>query len=273
MQKKQNPRNPKYNSFTISRDSFVDLGRMDRMDRLQQPCISSAKPSVGFNVNGFYTKKKGRLEYFLHCAVKRSLDISFSIIIILFIVSWMTVLLSVLLKLGGGGPFFFIEKRDKGRKRLFSAIRFSTEIPGKRMALEASGYFNLHASRIGRFMISHRLDNLPQFINVLIGDMSVIGPKSYPHNESLTYEHQIPGYYRRYGVRPGIFSLESLYNLPGEPGSIRNMSSKTRMDLFYNNHWSPCMDVKIILRLLSKMTGLGLIYPKIISGRLLEEII
>jgi lipopolysaccharide/colanic/teichoic acid biosynthesis glycosyltransferase len=99
-------------------------------------------------------------------------------------------------------------------------------------------------------------------MNVLLGDMSLIGPKSFREEDASHHEQVLSGYSRRYAVKPGIYSLSPCSQEVLSEGNIQKMKARTRLDLFYINHWSVSLDFKLMLRALRKMAGISLNYSQ-----------
>jgi putative colanic acid biosynthesis UDP-glucose lipid carrier transferase len=100
---------------------------------------------------------------------------------------------------------------------------------------------------IGRFLRRTSLDELPQFFNVLMGDMSVVGPRPHalPHNE--LYKDKLAMYMQRHRVKPGITGWAQINGHRGETDTDEKMAHRVQFDLYYIQHWSFWMDLKIIL--------------------------
>ncbi|HNK30203.1 MAG TPA: sugar transferase, partial [Ferruginibacter sp.] len=111
--------------------------------------------------------------------LKRAIDITVSAFVITFLLSWITALIAILIKLDSRGPVFFLQKRNKRRGELFSCIKFRSMVCNADADTLPAGKNDQRITRFGAFLRRYHLDELPQFFNVLLGDMSVIGPR--PH--------------------------------------------------------------------------------------------
>ena len=109
---------------------------------------------------------------------------------------------------------------------------------------------DMRITRVGRFIRKTSIDELPQFINVLIGDMSVVGPRPHMISHSKIYSKKINRYLMRNLVKPGVTGLAQVRGLRGEIEKQADMENRVRLDLFYINNWSFALDVKIILQTL-----------------------
>jgi len=109
---------------------------------------------------------------------------------------------------------------------------------------------------VGRFLRNHYLDELPQFFNVLWGDMSVIGPRPHMVSENVKFDGLIKNYAYRNKVKPGITGLAQVMGYVGETDNVSKMKSRVNMDIFYVRHWSPKLDIAILYRTIRKSLGI-----------------
>jgi putative colanic acid biosynthesis UDP-glucose lipid carrier transferase len=188
-------------------------------------------------------------------AVKRSIDIVFSAILILLLLSWLIPVIAILVKINSRGPVFFRQKRNGQGGKLFSCIKFRTMKVNMEADLLTARVNDNRITRPGRILRRHHLDELPQLFNVLAGDMSLIGPRPYMITENLYYESRLEFYSRRNAVKPGITGLAQSF---GHFGSIEDMEqAKERFDLDirYIRRWSLGMDLKILFRTFTLIFG------------------
>lgn len=177
--------------------------------------------------------------------LKRGFDIVFSLLVIVFIFSWLMPILALLIKLDSRGPVFFVQERGGKDGKTFRCIKFRT------MRHEASKQFKLaqkndpRITRVGAWLRKTSLDELPQFFNVLLGDMSVVGPRPHAVQVDAEYQDKVPNYMARYIVKPGITGISQVSGLRGRDWEI--MPSRVKYDLYYIQHWSFWLDLKIIL--------------------------
>ena len=177
---------------------------------------------------------------------KRSFDILFSLFIMLFVFSWLYPILAILIKLESAGPVFFVQIRTGRNNRNFKCYKFrSMYVNGDADKRQAT--LNDHRiTQIGCFMRKTSLDELPQFFNVLIGNMSIVGPR--PHMVVLTEEYsQLTEKYKaRHTLRPGITGWAQILGLRGEVKSPEAMLKRVDADVWYLKNWSFLLDLKII---------------------------
>ena len=191
--------------------------------------------------------KKLPFEFSENYIIKRVFDIIFSIMVCLFILTWLVPILWVLVKIESKGPLIFSQKREglDGIKFVcykFRSMKLNT-MSDKIHAVEN----DIRVTRIGSFIRKTSIDELPQFLNVIKGDMSVVGPR--PHLPSLSSEYQkdVDDYFKRHAVKPGITGLAQVSGYRGEIKKKSDIKNRVRLDIFYIENWSFLLDVKIIL--------------------------
>jgi exopolysaccharide biosynthesis polyprenyl glycosylphosphotransferase len=177
--------------------------------------------------------------------LKRSFDIVFSSLV-LVLLSPLMLLLALLVKLESPGPVFYAQERVGLDGLPFYALKFRSMVIG---AEEQSGPVwakqeDPRVTRLGRFMRRHSLDELPQFINVLFGEMSVVGPRPERPHFVEQFSQRIPRYMRRHIEKAGITGWAQVNGLRGDT----SIEERTRYDLYYVENWSLLFDLKIIAK-------------------------
>ena len=178
--------------------------------------------------------------------LKRIFDIFFSIFIIACILTWLIPILAFLIKMDSNGPVFFLQKRNKKSGRIFTCIKLRTMIVNEEAHLKQAAENDLRITRIGKFLREYHLDELPQLMNVLLGDMSVIGPRPHMISDNLNYIELVDHYSYRLKVKPGITGLAQVMGNVGPVIEIQKMKNRVGLDLYYIKHWSFALDVKIL---------------------------
>jgi len=180
-------------------------------------------------------------------AVKRSFDIFFSLLVILGIFTWLFPLIALLIKLDSRGPIFFKQKRTGKSNNNFWCWKFRTmKINSEADSIQAS-LGDSRITRIGGFLRRTSLDELPQFINVLLGNMSVVGPRPHMLSHTKEYSRKIERFMARHFVKPGITGLAQAKGYRGETKNVLFMKNRVKFDRFYIENWSIYLDIKIIL--------------------------
>jgi Undecaprenyl-phosphate glucose phosphotransferase len=187
--------------------------------------------------------KNAALENPWNQALKRCLDVVVSMAI-LVVASPVLLLIALLIKLDSPGPVFFLQERVGMDNRPFYMIKFRT------MRIDAEQYRTWttpddpRVTRLGRFLRRYSLDELPQFINVVLGEMSVVGPRPEQPRWVEHFQQQIPRYMRRHKEKAGITGWAQINGLRGDT----SIEERTRYDLYYIENWSILFDIKIIIR-------------------------
>jgi len=179
---------------------------------------------------------------------KRIFDVFFSLFVCVFLLSWLIPILWVLVKLESKGPLIFKQKREGINGDEFVCYKFrSMKINATANKVHATKN-DSRVTKIGAFLRKTSMDELPQFINVLLGDMSVVGPR--PHLESLSLEYQkdVDNYLKRHIVKPGITGLAQISGYRGEITKKSDIINRVRLDIFYIENWSFSLDIKIIIQ-------------------------
>ncbi|HMR15300.1 MAG TPA: exopolysaccharide biosynthesis polyprenyl glycosylphosphotransferase [Mariniflexile sp.] len=194
--------------------------------------------------------QEGTLNNEINKLIKRSFDIVFSMFIIIFVLSWLTVILFVLIKLESKGLLFYRHKRNGINYKEFYCYKFRSLTITKEVKGTYVKQGDNRVTAIGKFLRKTSFDELPQFINVLKGEMSVVGPR--PHMLSYTddYSKIIDKYnfIYRHHVKPGITGLAQIKGYRGEVETDNDIINRVKYDIFYIENWSLLLDLKIIIQ-------------------------
>lgn len=179
--------------------------------------------------------------------LKRIFDIIISLIVILCFLSWMIPVIGALIKLSSPGPVFFRQKRTGYHNKDFTCLKFRSMCVNCDADKIQATKDDKRISRVGRFLRKSNLDEFPQFINVLLGDMSVVGPRPHMLSHTEYYSKKIDKYMVRHSVLPGITGYAQVMGARGETKRIEDMQTRVEYDLWYMENWSFFLDIKIIL--------------------------
>lgn len=179
-------------------------------------------------------------------AVKRAFDIGFSLFVIIFVLSWLTPLLALIICLDSEGPIFFKQKRSGKINSTFYCLKFRTMRVNKEADIKQATQDDQRITKIGAFLRKTSLDELPQFFNVLMGDMSVVGPRPHMISHTEQYSRKIERFMARHFVKPGITGLAQAKGYRGETRELNMMKNRVRLDKFYIENWSLLLDIKIL---------------------------
>lgn len=203
-----------------------------------------------YNYQPVLSIQKATLNHDFNKLVKRTFDVVFSLFIIIFILPWVSVILFILIKLESKGPLFYKHKRNGINYKEFNCYKFRS----LKTIKEVKGTYvkenDNRVTKIGAFLRKTSIDELPQFINVLLGDMSVVGPR--PHMLSYTeeYSKKIDKYnfIFRHHVKPGVTGLAQVKGFRGEIKNDEDIINRIKYDIFYIENWSLLGDIKIIIQ-------------------------
>ncbi len=180
--------------------------------------------------------------------IKRVFDILISICILVFIFPWVYIFIWLGIKLTMPGRIFFLQKRTGIEGSTFICYKFRTMKPNGDADLLQAYDGDPRITPFGKFLRDTSLDEMPQFWNVLKGDMSIVGPRPHMLLHTSEYEKLIPQYVQRLAVRPGITGWAQVNGLRGETENIDKMRKRVEYDIWYIRNWSIGLDLKIIFR-------------------------
>ena len=190
--------------------------------------------------------KQSRANHIVCRFLKRSEDIVVSTIILLLI-SPILLLITISIKATSKGPIIFKQKRGGINNKEIVIYKFRS------MSTQDNGSIVKQATKndaritpIGKFLRKTSLDELPQFINVIQGKISIVGPRPHAVAHDLEYGNLIPEYNQRFLVKPGITGLAQINGWRGETDTLEKMQKRVDMDLDYINNWTLWLDIKII---------------------------
>ncbi len=180
---------------------------------------------------------------------KRAMDVMLAGMALL-LVAPLLLLIALLIKLESRGPVFFRQERGGLNGQPFSIYKFRTMVvhqpPQEGRAMQAVKS-DPRVTRLGRVLRNLSLDELPQLLNILNGDMSLVGPRPHPVSMDREYARQIPTYDQRFRVRPGLTGLAQVKGWRGETDTLHKMEMRVHYDNEYIDHYSLWLDVKIIV--------------------------
>ncbi len=188
------------------------------------------------------------LDNALNGIAKRAFDIVFASLVTIFILSWLIPLVGILIKLESKGPVFFIQKRNGINNKEFNCLKFRSMTPNDYADVKQATKNDPRVTKTGSFLRNSSLDEMPQFLNVLMGDMSIVGPRPHTIPMNQTFKTQIERYNSRHKIRPGITGLAQVRGFRGEIENPHQIRSRVRLDSFYINNWSFLLDMGIMVK-------------------------
>ena len=193
-----------------------------------------------------FTLREEPLQYELNRIIKRIFDIIFSLIVIVFIMFWLVPIIGVLIKLSSKGPIFFKQTRSGLNNKEFTCIKFRSMTVNDMSDVKQATKNDPRKTLIGSFLRKTSLDEMPQFFNVLMGDMSVVGPRPHMLKHTKDYAAIIDGYMVRQLVLPGITGSAQVNGFRGEIKSVDDMENRVKYDVWYLENWTLLLDIKLV---------------------------
>ncbi|MFA9212329.1 MAG: sugar transferase [Candidatus Methylacidiphilales bacterium] len=193
------------------------------------------------------------LENRLAKITKRIFDILFTLLAFFLILCWLIPLLALFIKLSSRGPVFFIQMRTGYKNKPFMCIKFRSMMVNDKADLQHAIKNDDRVTAIGYFLRKFSLDELPQFINVLLGQMSIVGPRPLMLKHTQENASQMKSFMDRHNVKPGITGLSQIKGYRGEMFDKRMLMNRLRFDLFYLSKWSLMLDIFIIYKSINLM--------------------
>lgn len=181
---------------------------------------------------------------------KRVFDIFFSSFVCVFILSWLVPILWIIIKIDSKGPLFFKQKRDGMNGTQFYCFKFRSMTINTEADIISASKNDKRITKVGSFLRKTSLDELPQFFNVLLGDMSVVGPRPHINLQTKKYIDEVENYLIRNSVKPGITGLAQISGYRGEVIKKSDIENRVKLDIFYIENWSFFLDIKIIIQTL-----------------------
>ena len=184
----------------------------------------------------------------LSSLLKRLFDIVFSLAVILFILSWLTPLIALVIKVESNGPVFFTQLRNGHNFKSFKCFKFRSMVKNPKADLVQASRNDSRVTVFGQLLRKTSLDEMPQFFNVLLGEMSVVGPRPHMLSHTDMYAKKIDKFMVRHFVKPGITGLAQVSGYRGEVESDKDIIGRVQHDIFYIENWSFFLDLKIIFQ-------------------------
>lgn len=180
--------------------------------------------------------------------LKRAFDIVFSLVFLCTLFPIIFVVVAIITKLTMPGPIFFKQKRTGYNGKEFYCLKFrSMKVNAQSDQLQATKD-DPRKTKWGNIMRKTNIDELPQFINVLKGEMSIVGPRPHMLKHTEQYSHLIGNYMVRHYVKPGVTGWSQVTGFRGETKELSQMEGRIKGDIYYIEHWSMWLDFYIIYK-------------------------
>lgn len=177
---------------------------------------------------------------------KRIFDFFFASLVIVFLLSWLMPLIALVIKLESRGPVLFKQLRTGKNGLPFYCLKFRSMRVNADSDSKQASKGDSRITKFGAFLRKSSLDELPQFFNVLRGEMSVVGPRPHMLSHTEYYSNAIDNFMERHIVMPGITGLAQISGYRGETKEVESMAKRVDADIKYLYNWSFLLDVKIV---------------------------
>jgi putative colanic acid biosynthesis UDP-glucose lipid carrier transferase len=235
----------------MEQEATLDIIQLERPQSTSIPLTEMARIRYMF-----YEMDQAYLDHTpssLYYPVKRAMDVTLSLIFIALVMSWLAPILALLIKLTSKGPVFFIQKRTGIYGTEFNCFKFRTLYVNDEADITQVSINDKRITPIGKFLRVTHLDETAQFFNVLIGDMSIVGPRPHMLYHTKHYSDCIPYYNLRLEVKPGMTGMAQVKDYIGEINGERELRKRIQWDIYYMKHRSIGLDIDILFRTAAKV--------------------
>lgn len=178
---------------------------------------------------------------------KRTFDIAFSIMVIFFILSWLIPIIALLIKLDSRGPVFFTQLRSGKNNEPFLCYKFRSLKVNRDAHNKQVTRDDKRLTRLGKFLRKTNIDELPQFLNVFRGEMSIVGPRPHMLKHTEEYSQMLNHYMVRHYVKPGVTGWAQINGYRGEIKKKKDLRGRIEHDIWYMENWTMWLDLRIIM--------------------------
>jgi putative colanic acid biosynthesis UDP-glucose lipid carrier transferase len=178
--------------------------------------------------------------------MKRAFDIVFSLLVLIICYPPLYIIAGLLIKFSSRGPILFKQKRTGIYGQEFDCYKFRTMMINTEADLKQAEKDDPRTTKIGSFLRRTNLDEFPQFVNVVMGDMSVVGPRPHMLMHTELYSQLVDKYMVRHLVKPGITGWAQITGYRGETRTLEQMEGRVKRDVWYLENWSFFLDLKIV---------------------------
>jgi putative colanic acid biosynthesis UDP-glucose lipid carrier transferase len=222
---------------------------------------------------GFAKKKKVKARFtgIFYIIGKRVFDVVVSLLLTILVLSWLIPILAILIKLDSKGPIFFVQTRIGFLGIPFRCYKLRTMIVNQDSDSQQAMYNDQRITRLGHFLRITSLDELPQFLNVIIGNMSIVGPRPFMKKDDQEFSITVSNYPLRYCAKPGITGMAQVKGYRGRTDNFLSIFHRYQWDAFYIRNARPSLDFKI-LRITASQTIKSLFSFKTIKLKQMERL-
>src|SRR5690554_1596834 len=180
--------------------------------------------------------------------MKRIFDLSFAIAVLLLVCSWLFPLVALAIKSTSKGPVLFKQLRHGKDNVPFNCLKFRTMIINKDADVRQAIKNDERITKVGKILRATSIDELPQIINVIRGEMSIVGPRPHAVPMNEVFAQEIDNFMFRHAVKPGITGLAQAKGYRGETKNFHDIHARYKLDMFYVKNWCLYFDSKIIIQ-------------------------
>ena len=187
--------------------------------------------------------------------LKRGFDVLFSLCFLCLLFPFVLLLVFVLTECTMPGRLFFVQKRTGLNGKTFKCYKFRTMRENPHSEVRQATKGDERVTRWGYIMRKTSLDETPQFINVLLGDMSIVGPRPHMLKHTDEFTEMVDGYMLRHQVKPGVTGWSQVNGYRGEIKKLEEIQNRVKYDLWYIDNWSFFLDIRIIFQTMTLCFG------------------
>ncbi|HWJ91376.1 MAG TPA: sugar transferase [Flavisolibacter sp.] len=244
--------------------SHLQPGQIFYEDKARLISINEPAPLPETNLHVVSIREK-------NLVFKRIFDLVTSILVIVFVLSWLLPILALIIKIDSRGPVFFIQKRVGAMGKVFYCLKLRTMVVNEQANTQQALNNDPRITSFGKFLRVSCLDELPQFFNVLIGHMSIVGPRPHMIRDCKEFSKIVKHYNYRNLVKPGITGMAQVKGYRGKTNDYYDVSHRYKWDMFYVKNRSLNLDMRIMgLTIVSTFTAL---FTTLFASRDREQVV
>lgn len=180
--------------------------------------------------------------------IKRAFDLMVSIVMLCSFFPIICLIVGIFIKLTSPGPIFFVQKRTGKDGKDFNCYKFRSMVVNQDADKLQATANDPRKTPLGNFIRNTSIDEIPQLINVFLGNMSLVGPRPHMVKHTEMYSKLIDNYMDRHAVKPGITGWAQVTGLRGETKELSQMENRVKADIWYIQNWSFLLDIKILIK-------------------------
>jgi undecaprenyl-phosphate galactose phosphotransferase/putative colanic acid biosynthesis UDP-glucose lipid carrier transferase len=190
--------------------------------------------------------RKEPLQSLTNRVLKRMFDVIFSLVVVIILFSWIFPIIAIIIKLTSKGPVFFVQERTGKDGEAFSCFKFRSMTVNSDSDNKQATKNDARVTRFGAIMRKTSIDELPQIINVLLNNMSLVGPRPHMLKHTEEYRVLVDKFMVRHFAKPGVTGWAQINGFRGETKAVSDMANRAAADIWYIENWSFLLDVKIV---------------------------